>query len=106
MLSSLPRRPALNFRIRSANSGWSCSWIRGTRAIGCLLHLESCRLHDRGPALELRGDELPRRVRTRIEDRPSAGRHPELLQFLIRHDLARGVEDLLDDRMQHPGRSE
>src|ERR1700716_1006732 len=33
MLISLPRRPERYVSITSANSGWSCSWIRGTRAM-------------------------------------------------------------------------
>src|SRR5262249_43425895 len=45
MLISRPRRPARYFSIASASSGWSCSWIRGTRAMrGILLDLRR-RLH-------------------------------------------------------------
>src|SRR5262249_7713392 len=70
MLISFPGRPARNFSITSANSGWSCSWIRGTRAMNYLsLHFKTGRLHDRRPARKLLADELPRRVRSRVEDR-------------------------------------
>src|SRR5215510_14934777 len=105
MLSSLPRRPARYFSITSANSGWSCSWIRGTRAITSL-HLESGGLHDRRPARQLLGDELPRRVRAGAEDRLEAGRDQDALKLGVRHDLARRLRDLIDDRLWHPGGSE
>src|SRR6266478_6591228 len=107
MLISLPRRPARNFSIISANSGWSCSWIRGTRAMGYLsLHLEAGRLHDRRPARKLLADELPRRVGVRVEDRLEAGRHQDALNVRIRHDMARGLGDAVDDRLGHAGGSE
>src|SRR5215468_7373647 len=104
MLSSLPRRPARYFSITSANSGWSCSWIRGTRAIASL-HLETGGLHDRRPARELLGDELPRRVRAGVEDRLEAGRDQDALELGVRHDPARRLCDLIDDRLRHAGRS-
>src|SRR5262249_6049832 len=86
MLISFPRRPARNFSIMSANSGWSCSWIRGTRAMDYLsLHFEAGRLHDRRPARKLLADELPRRVGSRIEDRLETGRHQDALNVRIRH---------------------
>src|SRR5262249_894562 len=128
MLISFPRRPARNFSIISANSGWSCSWIRGTRAMGILLFhkgrgpreyaalgclgrvslppLEAGRLHDRRPARKLLADELPRRVGVRVEDRLEAGRHQDALNVRIRHDLARGLGDAVDDRLGHAGGSE
>src|SRR5262249_59620263 len=104
MLLSFPRRPARNFSIMSANSGWSCSWIRGTRAMDYLsLHFEAGRLHDRRPARKLLADELPRRVRSRVEDRLEAGRHQDALNVRIRHDLARGLGDAVDDRLGYAG---
>src|SRR4029450_13672343 len=104
MLISFPRRPARNFSIMSANSGWSCSWTRGTRAMDYLsLHFEAGRLHDRRPARKLLADELPRRVGSRIEDRLEARRHQDALNVRIRHDLARGLGDAVDDRLGHAG---
>src|SRR5262245_14880729 len=105
MLSSLPRRPERYFSITSANSGRSCSWIRGTRAITSL-HFETGGLHDRRPARELLGDELPRRVRAGVEDRFEAGRDQDALKLDVRHDPARRLRGLIDDRLRHPGGSE
>src|SRR5258708_8388500 len=94
MLISLPRRPARNFSIISANSGWSCSWIRGTRAMGYLsLHLEAGRLHDRRPARKLLADELPRRIGAPGEDRLEPWRHQNVLYVRIRHDPAWNLGD-------------
>src|ERR1700750_940655 len=105
MLSSFPRRPERCFSITSANSGWSCSWIRGTRAITSL-HLETGGLHDRRPARELLGNELSRRVRAGVEDRLEAGSNQDALKLGVRHGPARRLRDLVDDGLRHPGGSE
>src|SRR2546430_16856430 len=100
MLISLPRRPARNFSIISANSGWSCSWIRGTRAMDYLsLHLEAGRLHDRRPARKLLADELPRRIGARVEDRLGPWRHQNALNVRVRHDCACELGDAVDGRL-------
>src|SRR5262245_8901515 len=106
MLMSFPRRPARNFSIMPANSGWSCSWIKGTRAMDYLsLHFEAGRLHDWRPARKLLADELPRRVGSRVEDRLEAGCHQDALNVRIRRDMARGLGDVVDDRLGHAGGS-
>src|SRR5258708_36802015 len=107
MLISLPRRPALNFSIISANSGWSCSWIRGTRAMGYLsLHLEAGRLHDRRPARKLLADELPRRIGPRVEDRLEPSRHQNVLHARARHDRALDLGDAVVGRLGDAGGGE
>src|SRR5262249_21010798 len=105
MLISLPRRPARYFSMTSANSGWSCSWISGTRAITSL-HLETGRLHDRCPARELLANELPRRVRPRIKDRLESRGDQDALNLGVRHQVARRLADLIDDCLCHAGGSE
>src|SRR5262245_8316969 len=102
MLISLPRRPARYFSITSATSGWSCSWISGTLSISSL-HLEAGSLHDRCPARHFRGDELPRRIRTGVEDRLEAGSDQDALELGVRHDPAGRLSDLIDDGLRHAG---
>src|ERR1700746_1494584 len=107
MLISFPRRPARNFSIISANSGWSCSWIRGTRAMDYLsLHFEAGRLHDRRPARKLLADELPRRTGARVEDRLAPRRPQEALNVRVRHDRACDLGDAVDGRLGDAGGSE
>src|SRR5262245_36566362 len=126
MLISFPRRPARNRSIISASSGWSCSRMRGTRAMdtfarpgvvlaiqrlsrttaGMSLHLEAGRLHNWRPASKLLANELACRLGARVEDRLEAGRHQDALNIRIRHDLPGSLGDPLNDRLRHAGRSE
>ncbi len=51
----------------------------------------------------LLGDEGARLLGTGIEHRLEARRDQDLLELRVRHDLAGGVGDLVDDRLRHAG---